>query len=79
MDTARGQPFPLHQIHFLAGVKGSNWLGHSTDASAATPIPIFEEKAISAASKQPLPHKIAQRQQSQPARRPFCYQHDLRQ
>jgi len=30
MDPARGQPFPLHQIHFLAGVKGSTWLGHST-------------------------------------------------
>ena len=30
MDPWRGKPFPLHQIHFLAGVKGSGWLGHST-------------------------------------------------
>ena len=30
MDPWREQPFPLHQIHFLAGVRGSDWLGHST-------------------------------------------------
>jgi protease YdgD len=30
MDPWRRKPFPLHQIHFLAGVKGSGWLGHST-------------------------------------------------
>jgi hypothetical protein len=24
------KPFPLHQIHFVAGVRGSDWLGHST-------------------------------------------------
>jgi len=30
MDPWRRKPFPLHQIHFLAGVRGSSWLGHST-------------------------------------------------
>ena len=30
MDPWSRQPFPLHQIHFLAGVKGSSFLGHST-------------------------------------------------
>lgn len=30
MDPWSRKPFPLHQIHFLAGVKGSGWLGHST-------------------------------------------------
>jgi protease YdgD len=30
MDPWRRKPFPLHQIHFLAGVRGSGWLGHST-------------------------------------------------
>ena len=30
MDPWRRKPFPLHQIHFLAGVSGSGWLGHST-------------------------------------------------
>jgi protease YdgD len=30
MDTKRRKPFPLHQIHFLGGVKGSDWMGHST-------------------------------------------------
>ncbi len=30
MDSWRRKPFPLRQIHFLAGVKGSGWLGHST-------------------------------------------------
>jgi protease YdgD len=30
MDPWRRKPFPLHQIHFLAGVRGSDWLGHST-------------------------------------------------
>lgn len=29
-DPWRRKPFPLHQIHFLAGVRGSGWLGHST-------------------------------------------------
>jgi protease YdgD len=26
---AWGEPFPAHHIHFLAGVRGSDWLGHS--------------------------------------------------
>jgi protease YdgD len=30
MDPWKRKPFPLHQIHFLAGVKRSGWLGHST-------------------------------------------------
>ena len=30
MDPGRRKPFPLHQIHFLAGVRGSTWLAHST-------------------------------------------------
>jgi protease YdgD len=30
MDPWRRKSFPLHQIHFLAGVRGSSWLGHST-------------------------------------------------
>lgn len=30
MDPWRRKPFPLHQIHFVAGVRGSDWLGHST-------------------------------------------------
>jgi protease YdgD len=30
MDPWRRKPFPLHQIHFLAGVRGAGWLGHST-------------------------------------------------
>lgn len=30
MDPWRQKPFPLHQIHFVAGVRGSDWLGHST-------------------------------------------------
>ena len=29
MDPGRREPFPVHQIHFLAGVSGSGWLGHS--------------------------------------------------
>ena len=30
MDPWSHKSFPLHQIHFLAGVRGSSWLGHST-------------------------------------------------
>jgi hypothetical protein len=30
MDPWKAAPFPLHQIHFLAGVRGSSWLGAST-------------------------------------------------
>jgi len=30
MDASTRKPFPPHRIHFLAGVKGSGWLGHST-------------------------------------------------
>lgn len=30
MDPGSRKPFPLDKIHFLAGVKGSGWLGHST-------------------------------------------------
>ena len=30
MNPWSRKPFPLHQIHFLAGVRGSRWLGHST-------------------------------------------------
>jgi hypothetical protein len=30
MDPFRRRPLPLHQIHFVAGVRGSGWLGHST-------------------------------------------------
>jgi hypothetical protein len=30
VDPWRRKPFPPHQIHFLAGVRGSDWLGHST-------------------------------------------------
>lgn len=30
IDPWSRKPFPLHQIHFLAGVRGSGWLGHST-------------------------------------------------
>lgn len=30
MDPWSRKTFPLHQIHFLAGVRGSSWLGHST-------------------------------------------------
>jgi protease YdgD len=30
MDPWSRKPFPLHQIHFLAGVRGSSSLGHST-------------------------------------------------
>ena len=30
MDPRNRKPFPFHQIHFLAGVRGSSWLGHST-------------------------------------------------
>jgi protease YdgD len=30
MDPWRRKPLPLHQVHFLAGVRGSGWLGHST-------------------------------------------------
>ena len=30
MDPWNGKPYPLHQLHFLAGVRGSSWLGHST-------------------------------------------------
>lgn len=30
MDPWCREPFPLDQIHFLAGVRGSKWLGHST-------------------------------------------------
>ncbi len=30
MDPWRRKPFPLHQIHFLAGVSRSGWLAHST-------------------------------------------------
>ena len=29
MDPWRHEPFPLHQIHFLAGVRGSSWIAHS--------------------------------------------------
>ena len=30
MNSWSGKPYPLHQLHFLAGVRGSSWLGHST-------------------------------------------------
>jgi protease YdgD len=30
VDPRTGQPFPLHNIHFLAGVSGSKNLGHAT-------------------------------------------------
>jgi protease YdgD len=30
MSPWSGKPFPLHQIHFVAGVRGSTWLAHST-------------------------------------------------
>ena len=30
MDHWKRQPEPLHNIHFLAGVKRDKWLGHST-------------------------------------------------
>lgn len=30
MNPWSGKPFPLHQIHFVAGVRGSDWQGHST-------------------------------------------------
>ena len=30
MDPWRGKPYPLNTIHFVAGVRGSTWLGHST-------------------------------------------------
>jgi hypothetical protein len=30
MNPWSGKPYPLNQLHFLAGVKGSNWLSHST-------------------------------------------------
>lgn len=30
MNPWSGKPYPLHQLHFLAGVRGSSWLGHST-------------------------------------------------
>ena len=30
MDPRLRKPFSPHQIHFLAGVSGSGWLGHST-------------------------------------------------
>jgi protease YdgD len=30
MDPRRRKPFPLHQIHFLAGVRRSSWMAHST-------------------------------------------------
>lgn len=30
IDTRRRKAFPVRQIHFLAGVRGSKWLGHST-------------------------------------------------
>ena len=29
-DPLHRKPFPLDEIHFLAGVRGSKWLGHST-------------------------------------------------
>ena len=29
-DALHRKPFPLEEIHFLAGVRGSKWLGHST-------------------------------------------------
>jgi protease YdgD len=41
MDPWRRQPFPRHQIHFLAGVRGSAWLGHST-AKCLTFTPEYE-------------------------------------
>jgi protease YdgD len=30
MNPSNGKPYPLNQLHFLAGVKGSSWLTHST-------------------------------------------------
>jgi protease YdgD len=30
LDPWHHKPFPLKDIHFLAGVRGSHWLGHST-------------------------------------------------
>ena len=30
MDPINRKPFPVDEIHFLAGVRGSKWLGHST-------------------------------------------------
>jgi protease YdgD len=30
MDPWHRKPFPVDEIHFLAGVRGSKWLGHST-------------------------------------------------
>ncbi|MGH6735477.1 MAG: trypsin-like serine peptidase [Methyloceanibacter sp.] len=30
VDPWRKKPFPHHDIHFLAGVRGSDWLGHAT-------------------------------------------------
>ncbi len=30
IDASTRKPFAPHRIHFLAGVKGSGWLGHST-------------------------------------------------
>ena len=30
MDPWHRKPFPVHHIHFLAGVRRSTWLGHST-------------------------------------------------
>jgi V8-like Glu-specific endopeptidase len=30
VDQWSGKPFPLHHVHFLAGVTRSNWLDHST-------------------------------------------------
>lgn len=30
MDPWKRKPYPLHEIHFLPGVKRGKWLGHST-------------------------------------------------
>ena len=30
MDPSRREPLPVNEIHFLAGVRKSKWLGHST-------------------------------------------------
>jgi protease YdgD len=38
MDPWRRKPFPNHQIHFLAGVRGSDWLGHSTAKCVCFPL-----------------------------------------
>jgi protease YdgD len=37
IDPFTKKPFPLHQIHFLAGVRGSEWLAHSQRADVRHP------------------------------------------